>query len=136
MKKIKVLLGVFALSCVFSIIGVKATHTAYFASIDIPSLQGNYTSSTYYKEQYGTQYAKKLYATDKLSGDERGIQGRLQGITTSYASLPKNVTTALPMGDTNLGQIVGNYNLQLRASSYLVTGAYCGAFWYLDGTSI
>lgn len=136
MKKIKILLGVFIISCVFCATGVKATSFKSWASLEIPRLQGIYTSDAYQKTVFSDQYAKKDYATDKLSGDERAIQARLQNITTSWTDLPKGSIETLDVGSTNLGQAPGTYKLQLRAKKSTLSEAWFGGHWYLDDTLI
>lgn len=136
MKKIKILLGVFIISCIFCATGVKATSFKSWVSLTIPALSKTYTSDAYQKTVFSDQYAKKDYATDKLSGDERAIQARLQNITTSWTDLPKGSIIKLNAGSTNLGQAPGTYKLQLRAKLSTVTEAYFGGHWYLDDTLI
>lgn len=136
MKKFKILFITFIASCIFCAIGVKADHFTSWASLELQALKGIYTSDSYSKTAWSDQYAKKDYATDKLSGDERAVEARLQNITTSWTTLPKGQTTKLNAGSTNLGQVSGTYKLQLRLQKSTVSGARFGGTWYLDDTLI
>ena len=75
MKKfLKVVVIVFVLVGIVKVTGVMAIdYTGHigFAGISIPNLSGIYISPEAWKSEYGPQYAYKISAIDKVSGDER-----------------------------------------------------------------
>lgn len=136
MKKFKILFITFIASCIFCAIGANADSHKAWVTLDLGAFKEIYTSGSYSKTVLSNQYAKKDYATDKLSGDERAVEARLQNITTGWTTLPKGQITQLNMGSTNLGQSTGTYKLQLRLQKSTISGARFGGIWYLDDTLI
>lgn len=136
MKKFKILFITFIASCIFCAIGANADSYKAWVTLDLGAFKQIYTSGSVSKTVWGNQYAKKNYATDKLSGDERAVEARLQNITSGWTTLPKGQITQLNTGSTNLGQSTGTYNFQLRLQKSTVSGALFGGTWYLDDTLI
>lgn len=131
MKKIKVVLIVFLITCVSSLMNVKAGYLV-MSSITIPSFKGYFTSDEAVKETYSNQYMKKIGAVDKLSGDGRAILGCISGVSGGFTDLVDNEFTILENSPSGYGQIPATYRLLLQSKKWLVTEAYFTGNWVLD----
>lgn len=131
MKKVKILLVFFIVTCIMSVLNVNATSFKALASIEIPAMQVQYTTDYYEKTVWSSQYASKTGALDKLSGDERAIVARIAQEDLYWVSLPKGQVVELYGAST---QAAGTYKLALRADKLTVSGIYFSGMWYLDNT--
>lgn len=133
MKKIKIVIGIFALSCILSLTNVKASSFFGFNSITVPGMQGTYTTKdSVEKTTYSDQYVRKAGATDKLSGDDRNVGAKLTDVTTYYVETVKDKYVKLFNNNSGLGSIPGNYKLTLRAGTWTVSSIYFSGTWVLD----
>lgn len=131
MKKIKITLVLFLLTCITSLVNIKADSYLGFAGVTLPAGQGIFTSTAVNKKTMSEQYISKTGAIDKLSGDERAIGARIQGVST-YVTVPKGSYAKLDSGDTGLGLSTVAHKLQLRANKWTVSSVSFSGIWYLD----
>ena len=131
MKKVKIILGLFVLTCIMSAAHVNAESLG-FTGVTVPGWQGVYTSPTMYKQSHGRQTIEKYSALDSFSSDERAIGARLKGVTSNYVTTVKNAEVDLPGTNPGAGMLDGNYQLQLRANKLLATSASFNGYWKLD----
>lgn len=131
MKKIKLLLGAFIISCVLSVSGVSAKYLS-FVGVKLPAWSGVYTSSKVTKSTNGYQYIKTSGATDLLSGDGRAISARVYGAGTSYVG----ATTGkwIKLQDNNQYTTVAgiDYQIQLKATKSTLSKVSYNGIWDLD----
>ena len=131
MKKYKIVGVLFALTCILSLKNIKADSYLGFTNITIPSMQGVYTSSSITKTTWSNQYAQKISAIDNMSGDDRAIGARINGIGASYVTLSQGQYVQL-QNTTVGGYNAGTYQLQLRANKWTVSSASFAGTWILD----
>lgn len=129
MEKIKIVVSLFAISFIFSVTGVNAAYHS-FIGITIPSMSGTYTSDSVYKNTISNQTVKKNGAKDNLSGDERAIQSRLNGIGASYIDVATSYRTLANNG--SLGQIPGDYKIEFKAKKWTASSVTFSGSWILD----
>ena len=131
MNKIKIILGVFALSILVSAFSVNASSYLTFLDITIPRLSKTYTSEEKSKDIENLQYIETDAAIDDLSGDSRAILAKVTGTDWIEANGDSGYHT---WGTSS--QKKGTYNLYLKAKkSTLSTASYWGT-WYIDGRLI
>lgn len=133
MKKVKILMAAFVVSCVVSAMGVNAAQTVGLTNITVPALVGTYSTGYHSKTQDGHQYAKKTSAIDSLSGDERAVKARLAGVDNDFlwVTLPKGTKTQIHSGYSQLGDYTGSFSLQLRHVKVLATTSTFNGTWWL-----
>lgn len=132
MNKVKIVIGVFILTCVLSVMNVKADSYLGLVGVKVPAMLDTYTTGNVKKTTISNQYIKKIGATDVLSGDEREIGARLQEVTTYYVTTEKGKYVQLFNDNAGLGATPGNYKLTLRAGSWRATAASFSGNWVLD----
>lgn len=132
MKIVKTIAILFALTCVTSLMNVKADGSYAFLAVTIPAAQGNYTSPSVTKTTWSNQYVKSTGATDNVSGDGRAVKARLKNISNSYTTLTKNSYVQLYAGDTGLGTAPNSYQLQVASVNWFLTAASWSGNWILD----
>ena len=131
MKQIKLLMALFAVSCVMSSLNVKAANQN-LKNISIPGLYGKYQTGYYTKSEDSPQYAKKDSAKDTLSGNERAIMAKVTTGSTKAVEIPKGKKVELDKG-TGLVELKGNvFQLELTHKSPYVTGSTFNGTWYLN----
>ncbi len=132
MKQIKILLGVFILTCILSVNNVNAGKGISFVGITLPSWSGTYVSSNATKQENSYQYSKTVAATDNITGGGRAISARVYGCGTSYVTAPKGSWVQLSDKDQHTTVEGIAYKIQLKAKkSTLAKVTYSGR-WALD----
>ena len=101
MKKMKLVFLVFVVTCILSIMNVKASYLV-ISGITIPRFSGIYTSDEAVKDTFSNQYMKKIGAVDKNSGDGRAIEAQIRGTLTGFILLNGNQFTVLPNSNSCL----------------------------------
>ena len=131
MKKMKLVFLVFVVTCILSIMNVKASYLV-ISGITIPRFSGIYTSDEAVKDTFSNQYMKKIGAVDKNSGDGRAIEAQIQGALTGFILLNDNQFTVLPNSNSGYGEMPGTYRILLKSKKSLITEAYFTGKWVLD----
>lgn len=134
MKYLKVTLAIFVASFIFGIYNANASQSTTLVDITIPSFRGIYSSKQKTKYSEANQWAIKTECKDKLSGDGRAIEGRVQGMlagnnTTYWIELPLNQWKKFDSPDANR---IGVWRLQLRSIKNLATEARYTGVWQYD----
>lgn len=131
MKKFKVVFSVFVVTCILSIMNVKAGYLV-ISGVTIPSFSGIYTSEEAIKDTVSGQYLKKIGAVDKISGDGRAILAQIQGVPYGFTQLADSGFTTMPISNGGYGGVPGPYRMLLKSKKWLATEAYFTGNWVLD----
>lgn len=132
MKQIKIVAALFLVTCVTSLMNVKADSYLAFANITLKAYNKVYTTSSTKKTTISDQYVNYTSAYDNFSGDERVVQARLSGVTSSWKDLVKKTNTKLLSGTSSIGTSKGSFQLQLRAKKWTASSVSFSGVWYLD----
>ena len=133
MKKfLKIIVVVFIFAGIVNISNVMAaTGILSLVNFSVPAFSGVAQSDVAYKQYDGPQYAVKINAYDKISGDERAVDARIfSNSFTVWKRLPKG--TLVTWDQMQTGGMMP-YKLELRnGNSNVVTGSNFYGTWYLD----
>lgn len=133
-KKIKVLIGIFGITSIFSITETLAITPRFWANVTLPSFSGTVASeNASYKDKEGAQYNKATRAVDNVTGGNRSVQVRTLGTKASgWIDSPVGSVVTWDSSNRNGNNKTGEYRLQVKAArSTLATTSYSGT-WYLD----
>ena len=132
MKKIKIVLSVLAVSCILSLMNVKASSYLGIIGVNIPSMMGLYKTPYVTKTTISDQYVRGV-AIDNLTAQNRAVGARLEGVTTQYVRIPSTDQYVKLFNDNaGLGAIPANYQLTIRAENWGLTSATFSGMWILD----
>lgn len=133
MKKIRFILGILFVTCITSIINIKADSFRTYTSINIPRLHGIYTTDSENKKTISPQYVKMFGCTDGIDDNtQRAVEARLKGITKKFVTLSRGNYTMLESGQTSLGEAAGSYRLEIRLKTNSMTSGFFSGTWVLD----
>lgn len=130
MKKIKIIITLFILTCILSLSNIKADSYLGFAGIKVPAAQGTYVSSEAKKITISDQYVRSNGAIDVLSGDDRGVAAKIHNV--SQRSVTLSVGNYVKLDANGIGQAPATYQLEFRATRWTATAATLSAMWILD----
>lgn len=137
--KFKTLISIFVITSILSLNNIKASSVGdgwlSIANFNIPAMQGTATTGEATKNTISNQYLQSYGAIDSMSTDHRAIQARINGIGSSYVDLVEYQDIQLK-NNGSLGQVPGNYKLQLKAKKWTVSGATFFGMWTLDSNLI
>lgn len=140
MKRIKVVLGIFIFSIIFSISGVSAVVPQDWINVKLPAFSGIVEGDYYvYKTIEGQQYNNTILTQDSLTKKERAISVRtvrFGGLSSSWIDSPQGSIVTWSSADANNNTRPGDYNLQVKATRSTLASTYYWGQWHLDDTNL